>query len=304
MSDRGRTVLSVVPWLCHGGAVARDDVLLREGLSDAEAGRLVVLMASAGIEATLQADSFGSQAVWVRGGEADAARRLLADEARHAEPAEAEGEPESRGLQAGWFGRGSTAVLLLAAVCVAAFVHTISGGDATMRARLLDLGAIERSRIAAGETWRFATAVFLHFDIGHLLANLAVLIVVGPPLAHQIGPARFVLVFLASGVGGNVASHLLAPTFGLKAGASGAIAGVLGALGGRALGPGRSPRRKAWHTLAALAALYGLLIGFGPRSDHVAHFAGLLCGLALGWRLGGGPPALVGATRGLSATPR
>jgi len=276
-------VLSVVPGLCHGGGVVGDDALLRGGLSEAEANRLVVLMASAGIEATLRADSFGALAVWVRSGDADTARRLVADEARHGDAAEAAArESKAHVRQARWFGRGSTAVLLLAAACVAAFVHTISGGDTSMRARLLDLGAIERSRIAAGETWRFAAAVFLHFDVGHLLANLAVLIVVGPPLAHQIGPARFVLVFLASGVGGNVASHLLTPTFGLKAGASGAIAGVLGALGGRALGPGRSPRRKAWQTLGALAALYGLLIGFGPRSDHVAHFAGLLCGIMLG----------------------
>lgn len=283
MSHPRFAVLSVVPRLCHGGVVVRDDVLLRGGLSDAEANRLLVLLASAGIEATLQADSFGSQAVWLRGSDADGARRLLADESRHGDAAEAIArESESHVRQARWFGRGSTAVLLLAALCVVAFVHTVSGGDSPMRARLLDLGAIERGRIAAGETWRFVTAIFLHFDVGHLLANLAVLIVVGPPLAHQIGPARFVLVFLASGVGGNVASHLLAPIFGLKAGASGAIAGVLGALGGRALRPGRPPRRKAWHTLAALAALYGLLIGFGPRSDHVAHFAGLLCGILLG----------------------
>jgi len=89
-------------------------------------------------------------------------------------------------------------------------------------------------------------------------------------------------VFLASGVGGNVASYFVTPAVGLKAGASGAIAGVLGALGGQALRPSRPRRRKWWQTLGALAALYGLLIGFSPRSDHVAHVAGLLVGLALG----------------------
>ena len=73
----------------------------------------------------------------------------------------------------------------------------------------------------------------------------------------------------------------MTPSLALKAGASGAIAGVLGALGGQALRP-RETRYKNWQVLGALAAVYGLLIGFGPGRDNTAHLGGFLAGLLLG----------------------
>jgi rhomboid protease GluP len=167
------------------------------------------------------------------------------------------------------------------------FVLSTQGEGAGSRSRMLELGAIDYARIHAGEHWRFLTAIFLHFDVSHLLSNLSVMLIVGPPLAHQIGPGAFVLVFLATGVGGNVVSHLVTPAVGLKAGASGAIAGVLGALGGVALSrPSTDTRRTTWRTLGALAAIYGFLVGFGPGRDNVAHVAGLVTGLLLGRRIG------------------
>jgi rhomboid protease GluP len=182
----------------------------------------------------------------------------------------------------GWFGRGSSAIFGLVALCVAVFVLSIRGPESGTRSRLLDFGAIGYAEIRAGELWRFLTAVFLHFDISHLLSNMAAMIVIAPPLAHQIGALRFLVVFLVGGVGANVVSYVLAPVVGLKAGASGGIAAVLGALGGLGLNPRRQSRYKPWQILGALAAFYGMTIGFGPGRDNVAHVAGLLIGIALG----------------------
>jgi rhomboid protease GluP len=181
-----------------------------------------------------------------------------------------------------WLGRGAGSVLGLMAACIALFVVAQTGDEAASRSRLLELGAIDYSRIRGGEYWRFATAVFLHFDVAHLFSNLLVMLIVAPPLAHQIGASRFVVTFLISGIGANVVSHVLNPIVGLKAGASGAIAGALGALGGVALRPGRATRYRSWHRVGALVAIYGLLIGFGPGRDNTAHVAGLIIGLALG----------------------
>ena len=213
------------------------DALLCGDLSEAQAHRIVVLLASMGLESVVDADAHGALAVFISSTHLDAARRVLSEE-QHA-PAATELPLDTHELAASeWFGRGSGAVLAMAAVCVAMFSLSLRGEDLGMRSHLLALGAIDRPHVAAGEYWRLLTAVFLHFDIGHLLGNLAVLVVVGPPLAHLVGPWLFLLVFLTSGVGANVASYLIAPTLGLKAGASGAIAGVLGALGGQALPAG------------------------------------------------------------------
>ena len=256
--------------------------LLRTGLVEAEANLFVVLLAAMGIEAVLGAGEHGGLAIYVAAEHLDTSRRLLAEEAQRPFAYRRERDTTLLAPQRSWFGRGSGAVVAVVFLCAALFVYLLGGEGEDARARMLALGAITSARLDAGEYWRLVAAVFLHFDMGHLLSNMAVLIVVGPPLAHLMGPWLFLFVFLASGVGGNVASYLIAPVGGLKAGASGAIAGVLGALGGQALGPQRRSRWKPWQTLAALAALYGLVIGFSPRSDHVAHLAGLLVGLVLG----------------------
>ncbi len=257
-------------------------VLVRGGLDNGDAHRIVVLLASMGIESAIDTDGYRSLGVYVAQRDADAARRLVAEELATRSALDSRPHYEEIPAPKAWFGRGSAAVVAVGAVCVAVFMLAMQGEGAGTHARWVELGAIERVRVASGEYWRLLTALFVHFDASHLLGNLSVLLFVGPPLAHWLGPWRFLFVFVACGVGGNVASYAIAASGGLKAGASGAIAGVLGALGGQSLRPERSRRRKAWQTLGALAALYGLLVGFGPRADHVAHVAGLLVGLAIG----------------------
>jgi rhomboid protease GluP len=264
----------------------RPTALLRTGLGEAEANRFVVLLASMGIESSVGAGDYGGLSLYVAAEQLDAARRLLTEEAQKPFAYRRVRGGDPLALESSWFGRGSSAVGTVIAACVALFVYLLGSEGEALRGRMLALGAIDRSRLDAGEYWRLLTAIFLHFDAGHLLSNMAVLVVVGPPLAQMVGPWLFLLVFFASGVGGNVASYLLAPAGGLKAGASGAIAGVLGALGGLALAPERRSRWRPWQTLAALAALYALVIGFSPRSDHVAHLGGLLVGLVSGRLLG------------------
>ena len=223
------------------------DTLLRDGLGEAESNRLITLLSSMSIDAAVVPDNWGRLAVYVASDDLPAAAHLLEDDdSERIVEREASRFDDMRlhsaedvDVPPGWFGRGSSAVFALAAVCVAVFVLSIRGPEAGTRSRLLGFGAIGYAEIREGELWRFLTAVFLHFDISHLISNMAAMIVIAPPLAHQIGALRFLVVFLVGGVGANVASYAIAPTVGLKAGASGGIAAVLGALGG--LGSASAP---------------------------------------------------------------
>ena len=79
---------------------------------------------------------------------------------------------------------------------------------------------------------------------------------------------------------------------GLKAGASGAIAGVLGGLGGQALRTGGRPSRfRSWHVLGGMLAFYAMMIGFGPGRDNLAHLGGMLAGIILGRLINPAVPA-------------
>jgi len=264
------------------------------GLTRPQADEVVVLLAAMGIEASIDQQQDGAWQVAVGTLDAERARALVVEEYPQGFRTSAEEAARARPAPAGpsphlWMNRSSWAVVVAALACVAWFVRMHLGAGELTRSRLLDLGVITWDQVWLGEWWRLASGVFVHFDGAHLISNLLTLLIVGPPLAYLLGPWRFLLIFVLTGIAGNVASHVLAPSASLKAGASGAIAGVLGALGGTSLDPGWGRRFKRWQILGALAAIYGLLVGAGPNSDHVAHLGGLLAGIALGRLLTPGP---------------
>ncbi len=261
------------------------------GLARRQAEDVIVLLAAMGIAAVSDRSDDGTWHVDVANtADAEQARRLIAEEyprgfafpsVEEAAAAERASRRPTLPPASLWLRRDSWSVAVAALACIAWFVHMQSGGPLT-RARLLDLGAITWDQVWVGDWWRLASAIFVHFDGAHLVANMITLLLVGPPLASLLGPWRFLLIFLLTGVAGNLASHVLAPSASLKAGASGSISGVLGALGGTGLDPGWGSRYARWQVLGALFAIYALLVGAGPDSDHVAHLGGLIAGIVLG----------------------
>lgn len=83
--------------------------------------------------------------------------------------------------------------------------------------------------IGDGEAYRFLTSMFLHAGIVHLGLNMWALWVVGRVIEQALGPARFLGLYLVSGLGGSLAVYLFTGP-GYTVGASGAIFGLFGAL--------------------------------------------------------------------------
>ena len=83
--------------------------------------------------------------------------------------------------------------------------------------------------LAEGEWWRLITAAFLHYGPVHLAMNMLVLYLFGPPLESVLGPARFLLLYIASGFAGSAGALLMDPNVA-TVGASGAIYGLFGAM--------------------------------------------------------------------------
>jgi membrane associated rhomboid family serine protease len=74
------------------------------------------------------------------------------------------------------------------------------------------------------------TSTFLHGGWFHLAANMVYLAVFGPPVERRLGPARFGVLYVASGLIGSLTYALVQPlATGPAVGASGAIAGVMAA---------------------------------------------------------------------------
>ncbi len=181
-----------------------------------------------------------------------------------------------------WFGRGTWILGLLVLVCAAVFLGEEWSGGSDQHAVLLRFGATRPAHVRAGQWWRLVTALFVHIGPRHLLANVATLLVLGPALTAALGPGRFALIYVASGAAGNVLSYLVTPPEVVGGGASGAILGVLGALGGHRLRFAASARFRGWQVVAALLAYLAIAVGAKPGVDTMAHLGGLGAGLVLG----------------------
>ena len=81
-----------------------------------------------------------------------------------------------------------------------------------------------------GDYLPFVTNMFLHGGWLHLILNMWMLWLLGPSIEDRFGPARYLVFYLAAGVVASVTHAMLNPTSDVPAlGASGAIAGILGA---------------------------------------------------------------------------
>lgn len=78
--------------------------------------------------------------------------------------------------------------------------------------------------------WSFLTSLFLHGGWVHLIGNMWTLAIFGDNVEDRMGPARFTLFYLVCGILSGVCHVLVNPDSPEPAiGASGAIAGVMGA---------------------------------------------------------------------------
>jgi rhomboid family protein len=81
-----------------------------------------------------------------------------------------------------------------------------------------------------GGAWPFLTAMFLHGSFLHLLGNMWTLWIFGDNVEDRMGPGRFVVFYLLCGLASGLAHVVTNPNSVLPTvGASGAIAGVMGA---------------------------------------------------------------------------
>ncbi|MBT2394719.1 rhomboid family intramembrane serine protease [Streptomyces sp. ISL-100] len=83
--------------------------------------------------------------------------------------------------------------------------------------------------VAIGEYYRLFTSMFLHQEVWHITFNMLSLWWLGGPLEAALGRARFLALYLISGLAGSALTYLIADPSQASLGASGAVFGLLGA---------------------------------------------------------------------------
>ncbi len=133
--------------------------------------------------------------------------------------------------------------------------------------------------------WRLLTAMILHGGLIHLAFNSYALYILGPEVERLFGTLRFLAIYLGAGLVGSVASYMFGLIQSPAIGASGAIFGLMGALGAFSFNArsvlGDFARRNL-RQIVVLAVL-NLFIGFSIGGiDNLAHIGGLTGGVLIG----------------------
>jgi len=159
----------------------------------------------------------------------------------------------------------------------------------------LESGALVSAPTRAGEYWRAITAITLHLDVGHLLANLGFGAVFGLLAGQLLGAGVAWATVLAAAAAANLLNAHLQPMTHSSVGASTAVFATLGLLAAYAWRRRHGERDRwayRWAPLVAGVILLGFMGAGGERTDVLAH----LTGFAMG--------ALAGVAHALFAVPR
>jgi rhomboid protease GluP len=146
-------------------------------------------------------------------------------------------------------------------------------------------GLMNSALVSRGEWWRLFTAMWLHADIAHLIANLTIGVILLGLAMGRYGTGTGLLAACLSGAAGNVFAGgfaaLLHSEPHRSLGASGLVMGCLGLLAVQSFSTSGTPHRGTLKGVLAGILLFTIL-GLSPGSDLLAHFGGFIGGLAFG----------------------
>ncbi len=174
------------------------------------------------------------------------------------------------------------AATCLVAVNVLAWAALSLMGNTESAGFLMDHGAMSVEAVRQGDWFTLITAMFVHFGLPHLLNNMIILFFLGRYVEQETGPVLFLIVYLLSGLAGNICTYyfyLWSGTDAVSAGASGAIFGLMGWVFGcfiRRKGKLGTMNPRGILIMVFLSVYQGFV---SVSTNNLAHISGLLCGL-------------------------
>jgi membrane associated rhomboid family serine protease len=170
----------------------------------------------------------------------------------------------------------------IATACLAAYALT----HAT-RGALLEMGALNISKVLQGQVWRIFTYPFLHKNVFHLAGNLYSLNSVGPYFENYYGTLKYAKVVTLAIISNVIVQSIFDPSGQIGSiGFSGALFGLVGVTHVMKMkNEGFKISLKASVKFICTNAILEILVEnvSGLKIDHLAHISGYVAGLVFGW---------------------
>lgn len=173
-------------------------------------------------------------------------------------------------------------------VLLVVFIAEVFLGGSENTQTLVRMGAMSNYAVVAGhQWWRLFTAQFLHVGVMHLVSNAVIIYYMGLYMEPMVGHWRLLLIYLLSGVGGNLLSLAFGSDRAISAGASTALFGLFGAMTAVGLRNMNNPIISYLGRQAFVLAIINLALDyFMPNIDIQGHLGGFITGFLLAIILG------------------
>lgn len=175
-------------------------------------------------------------------------------------------------------GFSTTVVLVLIGINLVLFLATSINRDLIGLLGLQPAGLLDRP-------WTLVTNLFIHANIWHILANMVTLFFFGSFFCRLVGVKKFLITYFGGGLLGNILFILLAQSYFIAIGASGAIYALAGAL------VVIMPKLRVLlyfiipMPLWVVVLVFFVIWSFIPGVAWQGHLGGLVFGLAMGFLL-------------------
>ena len=172
--------------------------------------------------------------------------------------------------------------ILLTFLSISWFLYVNTKYGTTLDNKVLyQNGAILGQYFTPTEWWRLITPVFVHIGVDHLISNMILLISLGPIIESTIGRTKFLLLYLLSGIGGNLAVLYFNPDV-LTAGASTALYGLFGFLLIQTFNRQNAVLRNISSTYITIIVINLVYTFTNTHVSVVGHLGGLIAGAIFG----------------------
>jgi len=167
---------------------------------------------------------------------------------------------------------------LLFGINAAYFVYTLLSGGFSPQ-HLADIGGFYPA--ADGEYSRYITGMFLHGGVLHFAMNMIMLIQFANSVEEWVGKGFYLLLYLISGIGANLATAWFSDPYTVTVGASGALYGIFGFYLFLALFKRNWLPHGFAQQITQLIAFNLILTFVIPNISMTAHIGGLITGFIL-----------------------
>lgn len=167
------------------------------------------------------------------------------------------------------------------AIMVVYFIFITLNGGTTDAQNLVRYGAMYGPFVLGfNQYYRLITSIFIHIGIMHLFFNGYALYIFGPQIERLMGPKKYLLFFILTGIGGNVATFFFNFRV-VSAGASGSLFGLFGAFLYLVVKHPDMVTPQGKRSILQLLGINLLLTFTIPSISITAHLGGLIIGFLM-----------------------